>query len=199
MKPAARNNTTTGTTTGTTTAALAAVLFGAATFLVGSVPLAQAAPPTGGQDRFPISIEEMDAHRAEVFASVDSNGDGLISAEEFALAELPKPPRGHKPKGQWKAAQQADMDENLFHALDKDTDGVISRDEFSTQVMREARMASMKSHLFERADQDGDGYLSPDEFPPRRLARLDANGDGEISRDELPDRPGARSWDSNPS
>ena len=190
-----------------------AALIGTATFLVASTPLAEAAAGQGANDHFPISVEEMDARRAEVFASVDSNGDGLISTDEFAAAELPRPHRGgHKQmnhrseRGEGSEGQSAEraarrdaMDENLFHALDKNTDGVISREEFSTQAMREARTDSMKSHMFERADQDGDGYLSPDEFPPRRLAQLDANGDGEVTRDELPDRRGKASWHRNPS
>lgn len=173
---------------------------GVAFSTLGTPPSAQAAPQDG-QDRFPISVEEIDARRVEVFVSVDSNGDGLISAEEFAAAELPKGRRGgqHKQRGgdgdeeAWAARREA-MEEDLFFALDANADGVISRDEFSTEAMREARQANRKSRLFERADQDGDGYLSPDEFPPRRMAQLDANGDGEITRDELPAHPDRRAW-----
>ena len=176
-------------------------LLGAATILL-TLPAAQAAPDQGRHDRFPISVEELEAHRAEIFARVDSNGDGLISAEEFAAAEMPKRPRGghHKRNGgsyrgspseeaiSERHEAMAAMEEDLFHALDVDGDGVISREEFSRQAIREARQAAMKTRLFERSDTDGDGYLSPDEFPPRRMANLDANGDGEISRDELPHR-----------
>ncbi len=192
-----------------TSAVSGAALLSAAALFVTSAPTAQAVADQGRHDRFPLSVAELDARRAEVFARVDANGDGLISAEEFSAAELPKPPRGghdrrqgHRPeRGEpsaemiaERAAARAAMEENLFHTLDENADGVISRDEFSNEAMREARKASMKAQLFERADQDGDGYLSPAEFPPRRLADLDANGDGEISRDELPERAGGRSW-----
>ena len=189
-----------------TTGAIAATGLLGATVVLGSfmanAPQALAAP-YGGSDRFPISVEEMDAKRAEIFASVDTNGDGLISAEEFATAELPerngRGKRGYKgnrgdmsARGDLTDEQMADriaaMEDNLFHALDADADGVISRDEFSRSAMKEAMADGRKAKMFERADQDGDGYLSPDEFPPRRLAQLDANGDGEITRDEMPRR-----------
>ncbi len=185
------------------------VLIAAATFFVASAPPAHAARDEGRYDRFPISVEALDARRAEVFANVDTDGDGLISAEEFAAAEMPKRPRGgHHKRGGWhggsgepteemiaeRSEAMAGMEEELFHALDADADGVVSRDEFSREAMHEAKKASMKSRLFERADADGDGYLSPDEFPPRRLANLDANGDGKITRDELPERTGRHPW-----
>ena len=187
-----------------TTGAVAAAGLLGSTLILGSfmvnAPAAQAAP-YGGSDRFPISVEEMDAKRAEIFANVDTNGDGLISAEEFAAAELPeRQGRGKRggnrgdmsTRGGLSDEQVADriaaMEDDLFHALDTDADGVISRDEFSRSAMKEAMADGRKAKMFERADQDGDGYLSPDEFLPRRLAQLDANGDGEITRDEMPRR-----------
>ena len=190
----ARISTITGAVAGT-------ALLGAASILL-TLPEAQAAPDQGGHDRFPIFVEELEARRAEIFARVDSNGDGLISAEEFTAAEMPKHPRGgpNRRKGgghhgspseeatSRRHEAMAAMEEDLFHALDADADGVISRDEFSSAALRDARRTTMISRMFERADTDGDGYLSPDEFPPRRMANLDANGDGQISRDELPHR-----------
>lgn len=154
------------------------------------------ANPPGGADRFPISVAEAEAHRAQVFAEVDSNGDGLVSAEEFAAAEGPRKHRGGKrppgPDGQGgrhempSAEQLAAMEATLFEALDTDGDDVLSRSEFSLQALSEARAETRKTRFFERADANEDGYLSPDEFPPRRLTELDVNGDGQITRDEMP-------------
>lgn len=165
---------------------------------------AQAAPP-GGQDRFPISVAEAEAHRAEIFAGLDSDGDGRISTEEFAAAEVPrgfrhgmKPPhpmaheRGRdEPDEARREARMTARDDALFAALDTDGNGTLSRAEFSHQAMARAMTEGMQHRLFERADADGDGYLSPEEFPPRRLAELDANGDGQITRDEMPRHPRA--------
>ena len=156
-----------------TTGAVAAAGLLGSTLILGSfmvnAPAAQAAP-YGGSDRFPISVEEMDAKRAEIFANVDTNGDGLISAEEFAAAELPerqgRGKRGYKgnrgdmsARGDMTDEQMADriaaMEDNLFHALDADADGVISRDEFSRAAMKEAMADGRKAKMFERADQDG--------------------------------------------
>ncbi len=190
-----------------------AALLGGAAILAAATPAAFAAPDQNQHDRFPITVEEIDARRAEVFARTDSNGDGLISAEEFAAAELPKRSRGgqHKRRGGGyrgepteemsaeRSEKRAAMEESLFHSLDADGDGVISRDEFSREAMAEARKATRRTQMFERADVDGDGYLSPDEFPPRRMANLDANGDGEITRDERPERAQGRAWGGNAS
>ena len=191
----------------TLTSLLALLLTGLV--LVAAPHPARAAPDQDG--RFPITVEERDAHRAEIFALVDTNGDGLISSEEFAAADLPARPRGPQQSrwgGRYQGAQgsngharqngaMAAMEEDLFLALDADADGVISRDEFSAAAMGEARRAARKSRFFARADADGDGYLSPEEFPPRRLATLDANGDGEIDADEWPDRRRDRYRDGN--
>ena len=163
-------------------------LLGAALLFLASTPVVQAAPDDVRPHRQPLSAEEMQARRAEIFAAVDGNGDGLISAEEFAAAELPRRPhrvhhgdhhegRGYRIErggpddegfGERQEAMAA-MEEELFQALDTDADGVLSREEFATEAMMAARAAAMKSRLFERADQNGDGYLSPDEFPPRRM------------------------------
>lgn len=151
------------------------------------------------EDRFPISVEQLEAKRTAVFAETDQNGDGLVSAEEFdahAGDRMQRSRKGGHPRGERHPpfdgadAHMAEMEALLFSALDVDGDGFLSDTEFSHAAMAAARKSLMQERRFNRLDADDDGYLSPEEFPPRRLAEFDADGNGEISRDELPQRRG---------
>ena len=141
------------------------------------------------EERFPIAVEDIEAHRTEVFTRVDGNGDGLISAEEFSSADLRREDRPagsmkHRPRPGHPFAS-AELDDALYAALDANGDGVLSRAEFSTGAMADARRMLMQEHAFARMDRDADGYLTPDEFPPGHTASIDLNQDGQITRDEL--------------
>ena len=74
-----------------------------------------------------------------------------------------------------------------FSSLDKNGDGVISRDEAAAHP----RLANS----FDRIDTNKDGVLSQDELRAAHQAhhadrpKLDANGDGMISRDEAKNAP----------
>ena len=163
-----------------------AALLGSAALLVVTASNVSAAPDQDQHDRSPITAEERDQRRAEIFARVDSDGDGLISAEECAGAEMPRRSRGSQHKrggGGYRGApseemsarwseNMAAMEEHLFQTLDADGDGIISRDEFSREALDAARKSARRSQMFERADANGDGYLSPDEFPRRLDGRV---------------------------
>ncbi|MFA8386526.1 MAG: EF-hand domain-containing protein [Pelagibaca sp.] len=102
--------------------------------------------------------------RAQVFAELDTDGDGVVSAEEFA-----NPP-------------------SRFEIADANKDGLVSADELAalSQQRSEQRIARMIT----RMDTDGDGALSEEEFAARQGAarmfdRLDANEDGAISEEEF--------------
>lgn len=97
----------------------------------------------------------------------DTNGDGVISAEEI------------------RAARQAHRAEQVA-LYDTDADGELSRDE--RRSMKDARRAEMLSQF----DADGDGELSREERRAAKDARratmeasLDVNGDGELSDAEM--------------
>ena len=96
----------------------------------------------------------------------DTNGDGVISAEEITAA---------------RAASKADM----LAQFDTDGNGELSRTE--RRAMRDARYDAMLLEF----DADGDGELSRDEKRAAKEARrasvqtmLDVNGDGEVSAEE---------------
>lgn len=182
-------------------ARLAAVLLlGAGLLSMTATPaLAEpAAGPDAAPGKFPLSVESMQARQLEIFAQIDANGDGLIDLEEFDAHEPPargnRKHRRHSAKGGERPSdeQAAALEEALFERLDGNSDGVLSRDEFSRQAMQAAAREIRKSQLFAAADRNDDGYLSPDEFPPRRPADLDTNADGEISRAELRAQPDPR-------
>lgn len=162
--------------------------------------LAHASPPA---DRFPLSVADLEARQAAVFSAVDSDGDGRISAAEFAAHE---PRAGDRESGgdtdaerghhrRWKsrhdgafrpeALDPQEMDGRIFAALDGNGDGNLTPDEFTREALGSARQTVMKEVMFARLDADGDGFLSAGEFPPGPGASLDTDGDGQITREEM--------------
>lgn len=118
------------------------------------------------------------------FESADTNGDGVVSSEEFAAIEpLSKLP--------------AEKCGGIFRRFDKDGDGSIQRSE-----MRPPKQHDSGKRPFPRLhelDSNKDGRVSYDEFvagpfakrlPPERLKaffeNLDTNGDGSLSPEDRP-------------
>lgn len=102
--------------------------------------------------------------RAQMFSQLDANGDGTVSAEEFA-----NPP-------------------SRFEIADANDDGVLTADELA--AMGQQRAEQRVARMIERFDANEDGALSEDEFNARRGAsrmfdRLDADNDGAISAEEF--------------
>lgn len=89
-----------------------------------------------------ITKAEVDAHRAEQFAKADSNGDGVVSAEEMTAF-------GEAMKADRKAKRQGDM----FARMDANGDGVIGAEEFGPRA----------DEMFSKVDADGDGVITPEE------------------------------------
>lgn len=158
----------------------------------------------GPAERFPIDLDALRAEAAERFSAADADGDGGLSADEFANVDLRQlmDDRGLRRRGsetgmpsrrgadqrrqglRTKAAKR----EGEFAVADADGDGQLSQEEY--RGLPAAARAERQRRLFARLDADGDGRLTASEFPSvaDRLARLDVNGDGQITRDEMPRR-----------
>ena len=99
--------------------------------------------------------------------AMDTDGDGLISYEEF---ELPEKRRG------------ADR----LEAADTDGDGNISRAEMEAQLAEHvAADAERAEERFDRADINDDGFVTPEERKQVAFETLDENQDGYLSAEEL--------------
>ena len=146
-----------------------------------SVPSVVAAQPQGGS-----GPHHGGAH-VRIVEMQDVNGDGFISSGEH---------------GAWGA--------KVFHAMDGNRDGKLTRDEYLAVRMgagfapgrSQSQMATMrqraqmhKAELFKAMDDDSDGVITGAEFMrelDRSFMGQDKNKDGRISMDEF--REWHRGW-----
>ncbi len=90
-----------------------------------------------------ISKDEISQHRADKFISADTNGDNLVSAEEFAaFSEMER------------ERKRIERQNRRFEKLDANGDGVVTAEEHAS--VADARMDKM----FARIDTDGDGLIT---------------------------------------
>ncbi|HAK51203.1 MAG TPA: hypothetical protein DCM54_04775 [Gammaproteobacteria bacterium] len=103
-------------------------------------------------------------------AELDTDGDGLISRDEFRLPE-----------------------DRRRQRMDIDGDGTISQEEVAQhQEEADARQAEhiakkreKAAERFNAVDVDGDGSITTQEAEDHAFWRLDRDGDGYVSRQEL--------------
>ena len=162
--------------------------------------LAFAAP---GQERFPISIAEVESKAAERFTKIDTDQSGSIDLSEFEQAKPQRPQnkgkhgtrhadgrkQGHSggPRHAQRAALREATEEEMFLLLDSDGDGVISKEEHHSADLRETRVLAQKRAMFKQLDKDQDALLTPGEMPnpAERLRQADTDNDGSVTRAEM--------------
>ena len=98
---------------------------------------------------------------------MDTDGDGLISYEEFELPEK---------------RRSADR----LEAADTDGDGNISRGEMEAQLAEHVAADTERAEeRFDQADINDDGFVTPAERKQVAFEMLDENQDGYLSAEEL--------------
>ena len=102
---------------------------------------------------------------------LDSDGDGMISAEEF------QPPR-HR---------------GMIEHMDVNNDGAVTMEEIDQQMAdRQTKMVDRQVEetarihtFFNDADTDGNGAVTQKEAQAAAFKRVDENGDGYLTEEEL--------------
>ena len=148
----------------------------------------------GAKGKRGVSIERLETRAAERFAKADADGDGRVTAEEFAAVRMDR--RGRRGEDARRDGRRGDgqrdrrrsrglFEDGAFDAADADGDGKLSREEWR-ELPRAARDAA-RERMFARMDDNGDGVLEAAEFAPNveRLRALDADGDGRLTRREM--------------
>lgn len=157
-----------------------------------------------------IDISELKAAEEKRFAAADADGDGLVTAEEFAAVDprqLSAGVPGPGDRGGWQRRAAGDAG--------RGPDGEARQKRLRQERLRQERMERRRAEIekriaegekrrqearsrdFETADSDGDGQLSADEYGdmPATLkaarqremfARLDGNEDGVLTPEEFP-------------
>ncbi|MBS0295456.1 MAG: EF-hand domain-containing protein [Proteobacteria bacterium] len=178
---------------GLTSLASVAVALGLA-----GVAMGQAAPAGHKPAPGPVTHDEAMKRAHDMFARLDANHDGKITAEEVAQAQ---------------AHMRQMMRDKLFDALDANHDGQISKAEWAAAADRRAqRMAERREHMGEHGPMGGPGMGGEGGHGPMGhggmrhhmrgrmgghgaaafLARFDANGDGVVSEQEFMAKAEAR-------
>jgi len=120
----------------------------------------------------------------ERFNTADVNSDGQLSQEELATI---KPKRKFKHKNRRSKMHKRPDAEAVFDALDSDSSGQLTKDEFTADKQRAVRKQLRTEQRFAKLDANGSGSIERDEFGGRleRLRAADTDADGTVTREEM--------------
>ena len=154
------------------------------------------------KNRFPINIEQAEARASAHFAAADTNADGLLSTDEFALLQ-PDRPRGLRGlSGKIRKGNPRNpglMDGQTRKSKNNKARARSAQVNPKRAAERNQMRAAAESAMFKLMDENADGLLDSDEYAnadkPQLMqkarqmvafAQFDANKDGFIAPDELP-------------
>lgn len=122
-------------------------LIAAAVLAVAAPALAQTAAPQG------MTLQQFQASNGDkLFARLDTNKDGKISAEEFTAF------RKENPEVDAKATKAGKRGQRVFNRFDKDKDGFLSR----------AEADDVLAWRYKRMDTNNDGVLTLEELQAKK-------------------------------
>ncbi len=138
----------------------------------------------------------------DLFADIDSDGDGLISAAEFT--SFSEQFSAEASSALLQAQSEAGESSERFASLDTNGDGSLDQSEFEAGMPpppppQGGDVEALAADLFALIDADGNGTIDADELEAALsqaalaededaaslLSALDADGDGSISESEL--------------
>jgi Ca2+-binding EF-hand superfamily protein len=140
-----------------------------------------------------IQAQERGSRGEEAFAAADTNGDGLVTFDEFSSADSnplerldsdangaltldeflnARPPRDHRPEQRTPEELSAEQQERL-----------AKRE--AMRLERHAKLEADAQERFAELDSNGDEVVSAAEFIEARFLRLDADNNGALTLEEL--------------
>ena len=187
------------------------------TILLFTLSLCITAYAERGEHHNQTGLNERPKTKKEMIERYDSDGDGLLSLQEFSQVRKLK----HIPSDKvQKIFERFDDDKDNFisekelpekehkrrlpplHLLDKDGDSKVSKEEFQNHKPDHVEHHSPEKaeKLFNKLDKNGDGILSVDDISngqrrkhrphrPKGLSAADTDGDGMVSWTEFQQLP----------
>ena len=134
------------------------------------------APVFASQDKADITRADALEMAGKRFDKVDTDGDGVLTAEERKAAHSGKQ-RGEKRHGKKDGHKRGDM----FSKIDTDSSGDVTVEEFT---VASERMAEHRAKMRD-GGKDGKPEGKPKHSPAERFEKLDTDADGVLSKDEL--------------